>query len=362
MESNRRNFLKMGALATSGLLLSSFPGEAQPQSSEQNFQQPNKDIKMRTLGRGKTALEVSAIGLGCLGMSASRSIKPDKKEMVKVIRNCYDLGYKLFDTAELYGPFTNEELVGEAVKPFRKNVIVTTKFGFKNAQTADGYDSTPKTIKRVIDESLKRLQTDYVDMFYQHRVDPNVPMEDVAGTVGDLIKQGKVRFFGMSEADETSIRKAHAVTPLTALQNEYSAMIRESENRFALCEELGIGLVAYSSLCRGYLTGMINERVKLNPNNDTRHLLPHFEPKNIVHNWKIIDVLQKFGDNRGLTIAQVALAWVLAQKPFIVPIPGTSKTAHAFGNLQAMDYQFSGNELKVLTDEILAVNIIARKG
>ncbi len=289
--NNRRDFLKMGALATGGLLLNSVMGNAQTSSPIQNSKIRNKDIETRTLGSGKTALDVSAIGLGCLGMSAFRSIRPDKKEMIKTIRNSFDMGYRLFDTAEIYGPYINEELAGEALKPIRKSVILTTKFGFKNGQVDDGYDSSPKTIKRVIDESLKRLQTDYVDMFYQHRVDPNVPIEDVAGTVGELIQMGKVRFFGMSEADEASIRKAHAVTPLTALQNEYSAMIRNSENMFPLCDELGIGLVAYSPLCRGYLTGSINERTKLDPNNDTRHLLPHFQPRNIVHNWKIIEVL-----------------------------------------------------------------------
>ncbi|MGC4051420.1 MAG: aldo/keto reductase [Paludibaculum sp.] len=320
---------------------------------------PNR--KTRALGSGKNRIDVSyGIGLGCMGMSWNRSFVPDRDKMVGVIRKAYDMGVSLFDTAEAYGPFANEELVGEAIAPFRKNITLCSKFGFdiQNGRMTGAFNSQPKHIKEVVDQSLKRLRTDHIDLLYQHRVDPNVPMEDVAGTVKELIAQGKVRFFGLSEAGPASIRKAHAVHPVTALQTELSLMSREPlQDVLPVCEELGIGFVPYSPLSRAYLTGYINERTTYVPSNDNRPTLPRYKPDAVVANWKFIDVLIEFGNKRGLTPAQVALAWLSAQKPFIVPIPGTTKLAHLQENLWSADFQFAPDELKAFTAAIEAIPI-----
>jgi len=308
---------------------------------------------------------VNAIGLGCMGMSHHRSFIPDRKAMIATLRRAADLGMDFFDTAEAYGPFANEQLVGEALEPIRKQVTIATKFAFAQGKPALGLDSRPENIRQMVENALKRLRTDYIDLLYQHRVDPKVPIEEVAGTVRDLIAEGKVKHFGMSErAFDTMegglelIRRAHAVQPVTAIQSEYSPMTRNPEKGVLdLCEELGIGFVPYSPIARGLISGYINERTKFNPDNDNRPSLPRYQPENIIANWKIIDILKNFGDHRGLTVAQVALAWLLAQKPFIVPIPGTTKLAHVQENMLAAEYAFAPDELGKLTAELSAVRI-----
>jgi aryl-alcohol dehydrogenase-like predicted oxidoreductase len=295
-------------------------------------------------------------------MSYHRSFIPDKKVSIALIRKAYDIGVDFFDTAEAYGPLTNEELVGEAIAPFRKKITVTTKFGFKEGKPSLGLDSRPERIKKVVEHSLKSLKTDYIDLLYQHRVDPNVPMEDVAGTVKDLIKEGKVKHFGLSEANAQSIRRAHAVQPVTALQSEYSLMTRGPEQEvLKVCEELGIGFVPYSPLSRGFLSGMINERTKYNPANDNRPGLPRYQPDAIKANWLMIDILAEFGNPRGLTPAQVALAWLLAQKPLMVPIPGTTKMAHLQENVWSADFEFESDELQKLSEAVSKIKIVGNR-
>ena len=315
------------------------------------------------MGTGKHALEVSAVGLGCMGMSYHRSFIPDPKKMETLLRQAVDRGQNFFDTAEAYGPQTNELLVGKALKTVRKDVVIATKFGFVNGRPSEGTDSSPKRIREVVEQSLKNLQTDYIDLLYQHRVDPNVPIEEVAGTVKALIGEGKVLHFGMSEADAETLRKAHSIQPVTAIQSEYSLMTRIVETNGVLntCEELGIGFVPYSPLSRALLTGYINERTKFNPDNDNRPALPRYQPKNIIENWGVIDILKEFGDHRGLTVAQVALAWLLAQKPWIVPIPGTTKLAHLYENMLSSEFEFTPDELRLLTDKINQLQIVGER-
>lgn len=330
-------------------------------NSQSSIGKTDKITKRRYLGSGKNRIEVSALGLGCMGMSWNRSFVPERRPMIEVIRKAYDMGVTFFDTAEAYGPFENEKLVGEAIAPFRKNIILCSKFGFelRNGKMTGGFNSKPAHIREVVESSLKRLNTDVIDLLYQHRVDPNVPMEDVAGTVKDLIKEGKVKHFGLSEAGPDSIRKAHAVQPITALQTEYSAMTREPESDvIPVCEELGIGFVPYSPLCRAYLTGYINERTKYIPTNDNRPSLPRYQADAIVANWKFVDVLSTFGNERGYTAAQVALAWLMAKKPWIVPIPGTTKLAHLQENLWSADIELSATELSYLTDQFSKIKIV----
>lgn len=317
-------------------------------------------LKHRTLGSGKQSLEVSALGLGCMGMNYHRSFVPDRKSMIALIRKAVELGVTLFDTAEVYGPYINEELVGEALAPLRKDILICSKFGFniQNGQMA-GLNSKPNHIRSVVEQSLKRLKTDHIDLLYQHRVDPQVPIEEVAGTVKDLIREGKVRRFGLSEASAENIRKAHAVQPLTALQSEYSLMWRKpEEDVLKVCEELGIGFVPYSPLCRGYLSGFINERTKFIASNDNRATLPRYAPDAIKANWVMIDVLTEFGNQRGYTAAQVALAYLLAQKPWIVPIPGTTKLAHLQENLWASEIEFTPDELKAMTEALSKITVV----
>jgi aryl-alcohol dehydrogenase-like predicted oxidoreductase len=355
--SGRRGFLKTGA--TLGAALLAGPAFSATHSSNHEKSNSNPVIKYRNLGTGKHSLKVSALGFGCMGMSYHRSFVPDKKAMIALLRKAPELGINFFDTAEAYGPLVNEELVGEAVAPFRKDIIIATKFGFKEGKPSLGLDSRPERIRQVVEHSLKSLRTDYIDLLYQHRVDPNIPVEDVAGTVKDLIKEGKVKNFGMSEANGEKIRKAHAVQPLTALQSEYSLMTRQPETDvIKVCEELGIGFVPYSPLSRGMLSGYLNERTKYNANNDNRPSLPRYQKEAVIANWPLIETLKEFGDHRGLTVAQVALAWLLAQKPFIVPIPGTTKLAHLQENLWAADYEFVPDELQKLTTDINKIKIV----
>ena len=304
-------------------------------------------MKKRKLG--KSNLEVSAIGLGCMGLSSGYGQPLPRQEGISLIRAAVERGVTFFDTAEAYGAFTNEELVGEALAPYRDSVVIATKFGFKIVDgKIAGVDSRPEHIKEVAEASLKRLKTNVIDLFYQHRVDPDVPIEDVAGTVKQLIQQGKVRHFGMSEAGVETIRRAHAVQPVTALQNEYSIWWREPEAEvFPTLEELGIGFVPFSPLGRGFLTGKISEETKFD-NNDFRNKLPRFSPENRRANQALVDVIARFAQQRRATPAQIALAWLLAQKPWIVPIPGTTKLHRLEENLGAVDVELSAEDLREL--------------
>jgi aryl-alcohol dehydrogenase-like predicted oxidoreductase len=300
---------------------------------------------------GKSNLEVSAIGLGCMGMSFSYTPLPDRKEMISLIHAAVERGITFFDTAEVYGPFTNEELVGEALAPFRKQVVIATKFGFKIdpvTKKQAGLDSSPEHIKEVAEASLKRLKTDVIDLFYQHRVDPNVPIEETAGAVKDLIQQGKVKHFGLSEAGVKSIRRAHKVQPVTALQSEYSLWWREPETEvIPTLEELGIGFVPFSPLGKGFLTGKISEDKKFDKT-DFRSQVPRFSPENLKANQAMVDMVEKFAKQKKTTPAQIALAWLLAQKPWIVPIPGTTKLPRLEENIGSLNVKLSPEDLSEL--------------
>jgi aryl-alcohol dehydrogenase-like predicted oxidoreductase len=300
---------------------------------------------------GKSKLEVSAIGLGCMGMSFSYGPPKDKQEMISLLRAAVKRGVTFFDTAEVYGPFTNEELVGEALAPFRKQVVIATKFGFDlsgsdNRPGAAGLNSRPEHIKQAVEGSLKRLKVETIDLLYQHRVDPNVPIEDVAGAVKELIQQGKVKHFGLSEAGVKTIRRAHAVQPLTALQSEYSLWWRRPEAEvIATLEELGIGFVPYSPLGKGFLTGKIGENAKFD-NSDFRSTLPRFTPEALKANQALIDLLNKIAQRKKAAVAQIALAWLLAQKPWIVPIPGTTKLNRLDENIGAVAVELTPDDLR----------------
>ena len=304
-------------------------------------------MKKRTLG--KSNLEVSAIGLGCMGLSFAYGPAVDKQQGISLIRAAVERGVTFFDTAEVYGPFANEELVGEALAPFRSKVMIATKFGFKieNGKQA-GLDSRPQHIKDVASASLKRLKADVIDLFYQHRVDPNVPIEDVAGAVKDLIREGKVKHFGLSEAGVKTIRRAHAVQPVAALQNEYSLWWREPEAEvIPTLDELGIGFVPYSPLGRGFLTGKINEDTQFDKA-DFRNTVPRFTQENRKANQAMVDLIGRFAQEKKATPAQIALAWLLAQKPWMVPIPGTTKLHRLEENLGAVNVQLSPDDLREL--------------
>jgi aryl-alcohol dehydrogenase-like predicted oxidoreductase len=297
---------------------------------------------------GNSNLEVSALGLGCMGMSYGYGPAADKQEMISLIRTAVERGLTFFDTAEAYGPFTNEELLGEALAPFRAQVVIATKFGFKfgadGGQT--GTDSRPEHIKKVAEASLKRLRTDHIDLFYQHRVDPNVPIEDVAGAVKDLIQEGKVRHFGLSEAGMQTLRRAHAVQPVTALQSEYSLWWRKPEQEvLPTCEELGIGFVPFSPLGKGFLTGKIDENTTFDKS-DFRNIVPRFTPEARKANQALVDLLRQIADRKNATPAQIALAWLLAQKPWIVPIPGTTKLHRLEENIGAVEIELTADDLR----------------
>jgi aryl-alcohol dehydrogenase-like predicted oxidoreductase len=300
---------------------------------------------------GKSNLEVSALGLGCMGMSFGFGPTGDKQEMISVIRAAVERGVTFFDTAEVYGPYTNEELVGEALAPLREQVVIATKFGFKidpNTGKQAGLDSRPEQIKRVAEASLKRLKTDVIDLFYQHRVDSNVPIEETAGAVKELIQQGKVKHFGLSEAGVQTIRRAHKVQPVTALQSEYSLFWREPEAEIIpTLEELGIGFVPFSPLGKGFLTGKISDETKFDKG-DFRNIVPRFTPENRKANQALVDLLGRFAGQKKATPAQIALAWLLAQKPWIVPIPGTTKLHRLEENIAAANVQLSPEDLREL--------------
>ena len=317
-------------------------------------------MKKRKLGN--SGLEVSAMGLGCMRMSFGD--KPtDKQEMIDFLHKAVERGVTFFDTAEVYGPFTNEELVGEALEPFKGQVVIATKFGWKHGENGPhpsvGVDSRPEQIKRVADASLKRLRVEVIDLFYQHRPDPNVPMEDVAGAVKDLIKTGKVKHFGLSESNAEQIRRAHAVQPVTALQSEYSIWWRNIEENSVLstCEELGIGLVPYSPLGRGYLTGKVDENTTFD-SSDIRSRNPRFTPEAIKANRAVIDLLEKIAKQHGATPAQIALAWLLSQKPWIVPIPGSRKLERLDENNGAVDIELTSSDLSEIKEAMSNITVV----
>lgn len=303
-------------------------------------------MQTRKLGN----LEVSELGSGCMSISANYGPPADRKQGIEVIRAAHDKGVTFFDTAEVYGPYTNEDLVGEALAPFRDKVVIASKFGFDIEAGAGGVNSRPEHIKRVVEASLKRLRTDRIDLYYQHRVDPKVPIEDVAGAIKDLIKNGKVLHFGLSEASAKTIRRAHAVQPVTAVQTEYSFMERDVERNGVLktCEELGIGFVPWGPVGMGYLSGKLSPRTKLDPKTDLRSGFDRFSPENLAANKAVVDVLQGFGKTKNATSAQVALAWLLAQRPWIVPIPGTRRQDHLEENLGAIHVRLTPTDLREL--------------
>ncbi len=305
---------------------------------------------MKTRELGNSGLEVSTLGLGCMGMSWSYGLIPEKQDMIKLLRDAVERGITFFDTAEYYGPLINEELLGEALQPFKNKIVIATKFGFSPAPNDTKrwtmLNSRPEHIKAVAEASLKRLKVDAIDLFYQHRVDPKVPIEDVAGSVKDLIAEGKVKHFGMSEAGENTIRKAHAVQPVTALQSEYSLWTREPEKQIIpTLEELGIGFVPFSPLGKGFLTGKMNENTKLEEN-DFRSTIPRFTPEARKANQALVVLLEKVAEEKNATPAQIALAWLIAQKPWIVPIPGTTKLHRLEENIGAVNVELTMEDLK----------------
>jgi aryl-alcohol dehydrogenase-like predicted oxidoreductase len=312
-------------------------------------------MQKRTLG--KSGLEVSSLGFGCMGLSFAYGPAQERQAAISLIRTAFECGVTFFDTAEVYGPFTNEALVGEALAPLRDQVIIATKFGFKDGDPSQGMDSRPAHIREVAHASLERLQTDRIDLFYQHRVDPNVPIEDVAGTVKDLIREGKVKHFGLSEAGVETIRRAHAVQPVTALQSEYSLWWRQPEAELLpTCEQLGIGFVPFSPLGRGFLTGKIDANTAF-AKDDFRNMIPRFSAQNRKANQVLVDLLGSIAAARKATSAQIALAWLLAQKPWIVPIPGTTKLHRLKENVSSADVELTTDDLRQIHDALASIQV-----
>jgi len=317
----------------------------------------NTQIKTRLLGN--SGLEVSAIGLGCMNLSFGTGPAKDRQEGITVIRSAFERGITFYDTAEAYGPYTNEELVGEALKPFRKEVILASKFGFRLENGAiTGADSRPENIKAVAEASLKRLKTDYIDLFYQHRVDPIVPIEEVAGTLKELIQEGKIRHYGLSEAGADTIRRAHAVHPVAAVQNQYSIWAREPEaSVLSVCEELGIGFVPWAPLGTGFLSGKITADTKFDSSTDLRAGFPRFTPEAIKANMPLVELLVRIAGRKKGTPVQIALAWLLAQKPWIVPIPGMDKVEYIDDNLKSLNIGMTREDLQEIDTEMAKINI-----
>lgn len=310
---------------------------------------------------GQSGLEVSAIGLGCMGMSYGYGPALDKTRAIALIRSAYERGVTFFDTAEAYGPFTNESLLGEALAPFREHVVIASKFGFKNGDVAQGLDSRPENIRAVAEASLKRLNTDCIDLFYQHRVDPDVPVEDVAGTVKQLIREGKVKHFGLSEAGAQTIRRAHAIQPVAALQSEYSLWWREPEKEILpLLAELGIGFVPFSPLGKGFLTGSIDAGTSFAPD-DFRQIVPRFSEENRRANAQLVQVLGQIAEGMHATRAQIAIAWLLAQQPWIVPIPGTTKLHRLEENTGAANFELSAQDLANIESALQQIQIVGER-
>lgn len=358
----RRNFLKMAALTGAGLMISSAQAAHRQEGVKSTS---NSGLERRTLGAGKASMTVSTLGFGVMGMNYHRSQSPDRSTCIRLIRQAVERGVTHFDTAIAYGPFINEELAGEALEPFKGQISIAIKFGHEiiHGKSTGREDSRPEAVRRACEDSLRRLRVDVIPLFYQHRFDPNVPIEDVAGTIGELIKEGKVRRWGLCEVSEATIRKAHAEQPLTAIQSEYHLMHRDVEANGVLraCQELGIGFVPYSPLNRGFLGGCINEYTVFDPNNDNRLTLPRFTPEAIRANTRLVNVLQHFGRTRGMTSAQVALAWLLQKGPSIVPIPGTTKLSHLEENLRAPEFACSPAEWVELERAMAAIPIVGNR-
>ena len=346
-ESSRRNFIQQTAFAGMGALFAPNLLSASNNQFEQKHKK-ERGTKMNTRKLGK--LEVSALGAGCMSISANYGAPAKIEDGIKIIRAAYENGVTFFDTAEVYGPYTNENLVGEALSPFRNKVTIATKFGFQIGASQITLNSRPEHIKKVVEESLKRLKTDRIDLLYQHRVDPNVPIEEVAGAVKDLIKEGKVLHFGLSEANTTTIRKAHSVQPISAIQTEYSFMERSVEKNGVLdiCEELGIGFVPWGPLGMGYLTGKLNAQTPFDSKFDLRAAFDRFTPESLAVNMQIVNLLNSFASARNATASQIALAWLMAQKPFIVSIAGTRNIPHLKENLGAYNIKLSTADLQEL--------------
>lgn len=367
---SRRSFFKRAAAVGAALALPSgiervWAGES-PAVDKPQADQPVGEAATiatrRVLGSGAAALEVSALGFGVMGMTYNRSQHPGKRECMALLHEAVERGVTLFDTAIIYGPLTNERLAGEALAAFRDRICVTTKFGHEviDGKATGRQDSRPATIRRYCEESLRRLRIDCIPLFYQHRFDPQVPIEEVAGTLGDLIREGKVRCWGLCEVSAETIRKAHVVQPLTAIQSEYHLMHRAVEENGVLdtCRELGIGFVPYSPLNRGFLGGCINEYTAFDPNNDNRPTLPRFQPEAIRANLRIVNVLQEFGRTRGMTSAQVALGWLLQKAPWIVPIPGTTKLSHLEENLRTLSFELPAADWRALEAAVAEIPVV----
>ena len=350
----RRSFLKTAVTVGAALTIHSTVNKVKAANItlKENISVESKGIPYRTLGTGKAAFDVSAIGFGIMGMTYHRSQHPDRRACIRLLHEAVERGVTLFDTAIIYGPLTNELLASEALAELKGKINVTTKFGLEviNGKGTGRLNSRPATIRQYCEDSLRRLKLETIPMFYQHRADPNVPVEEVAQTIDELIKEGKVQHWGMCEVDAETIRKAHAVCPLTAIQSEYHLMLRLVEENGVLdvCHELGIGFVPYSPINRGFLGGCINEYTVFDPNNDNRQTYPRFQPETMRTNTRIVNVLQQFGRTRGMTSAQVALGWLMQKAPWIVPIPGTTKLSHLEENLHTLDFNLSPEEWKEL--------------
>ena len=363
---SRRGFLKTAAAIGTALTVAPALGKIRVVDNAVNGTsvgggKAGGGLPHRVLGTGKAAFEVSALGFGVMGMTYNRSQHPDRKQCIRLLHEAVDRGVTLFDTAIIYGPLNNEELAGEALGELRGKVNVTTKFGHEvvNGKATGRQDSRPATIRKYCDDSLRRLRTDVIPMFYQHRFDRNTPVEDVAGTIQDLMKEGKVQHWGMCEVSADTIRRAHAVCPLTAIQSEYHLMHRAVEDNGVLdvCRELGIGFVPYSPLNRGFLGGDLNEYTRFDPDNDNRNTLPRFTPEAMRANYRIVNVLQRFGRERGMTSAQLALGWLLHKAPWIVPIPGTTKLSHLEENLRSLDFVLTADEWNELETEVSEIPV-----
>lgn len=361
----RRGFLKTMATVGAALTIPSIDKVKANNVSLSKQDQHSFTLPYRTLGSGAAAMEVSELGFGVMGMTYNRSQHPEKKECIRMLHKAVDRGITLFDTAIIYGPLSNELLAGEALSKFRGRINVTTKFGHEvvNGKGTGRQDSSPATIRKYCEDSLRRLKLETIPLFYQHRFDRNTPIEVVAETIGELIKEGKVQRWGLCEVSADTIRKAHAVQPLTAIQSEYHLMHREVETNGVLdiCRELGIGFVAYSPLNRGFLGGCINEYTVFDPNNDNRQTLPRFQPEAIRSNTLIVNVLQQFGRTRGMTSAQVALGWLLQKVPWIVPIPGTTKQSHLDENLYTLTFDIPADDWKQLEADVAAIPVVGNR-
>lgn len=368
-EFSRRDFLKTLGIAGATMAIQPTINKVKAANEVLTGKKASADRKNgmehRTLGTGRAAMDVSALGFGVMGMTYNRSQHPDKKECIRLLHEAVDRGVTLFDTAIIYGPLTNENLAGEALSEFKGRVNVTTKFGHEviNGKGTGRQDSSRATVRRYCEDSLRRLRLETLPMFYQHRADPNTAPEEVAETIGELMKEGKVLHWGMCEVSAETIRRAHSVCPLTAIQSEYHLMHRDVETNGVLdvCRELGIGFVPYSPINRGFLGGCINEYTVFDPNNDNRQTLPRFQPEAIRANTRIVNVLQQFGRTRGMTSAQVALAWLLHKAPWIVPIPGTTKLSHLEENLHALDFNLPANEWKELETAVSAIPVVGNR-